>query len=209
MEQKSHWETLYKQKHPADVSWYQPHLQASLRLLANAGLRPGARIIDVGSGASTLVDDLLDRGVSDVTALDISGHALAVAKARLGDRAKGVNWIEADVTQTQLSTPRYDLWHDRAVFHFLTKAEDRRRYLATMHDALKLGGQAILATFALEGPPRCSGLDVVRYNPETLQAEVGDDFRLIEAFDEDHRTPFNTVQKFMYCRFQKVLSATT
>ena len=209
MEQKSHWDTIYKQKRPGEVSWYQPHLAVSLRLLANAGLRPDSRVLDVGGGASTLVDDLLEQGIRDITVLDISGHALAVSKARLGERAKGVNWMEVDVTQARLPAAYYDVWHDRAVFHFLTNAEDRRRYLDAMRGALKPGGHAILATFALEGPPRCSGLDVVRYSPETLHAEVGDDFRLIETLDEEHRTPFNTVQKFMYCRFQKLVSATT
>ncbi len=202
MEPKSHWETIYRQKRPGEVSWYQPHLNVSLSLLANAGLSAGSRIIDVGGGASTLVDDLLARGVSDVTVLDISGHALAVSKARLGERADRVTWMEADIRRVPLPAASYDLWHDRAVFHFLTKAEDRRRYLATMREALKPGGHAILATFALQGPPRCSGLDVVRYSPATLYAEVGGDFRLIEALDEDHRTPANAVQQFLYCRFQ-------
>jgi len=202
MEPKSHWETIYQQKRPGEVSWYQPHLNVSLSLLANAGLSAGSRIIDVGGGASTLVDDLLARGVSDVTVLDISGHALAVSKARLGERAARVTWMEADITRVPLPAASYDLWHDRAVFHFLTKAEDRRRYLATMRETLRPGGHAILATFALQGPPRCSGLDVVRYSPATLHAEVGGDFRLIEALDEGHRTPANTVQQFLYCRFQ-------
>ena len=202
MEPKSHWETIYRQKRPGEVSWYQPHLNVSLSLLANAGLSAGSRIIDVGGGASTLVDDLLARGVSDVTVLDISDHALAVSKARLGERADRVTWMEADIRRVPLPAASYDLWHDRAVFHFLTKAEDRRRYLATMREALKPGGHAILATFALQGPPRCSGLDVVRYSPATLYAEVGGDFRLIEALDEDHRTPANAVQQFLYCRFQ-------
>ena len=207
MEHKSHWETIYTQKRPGEVSWYQPHLSVSLRLLMNAGLHPHSRMIDVGGGASTLVDDLLEQGIGDVTVLDISGRALAAARARLGEHATSVTWIEADITRAQLPTASYDLWHDRAVFHFLTEAEDRRRYVATMRDALKPDGQAIVATFSLQGPPRCSGLEVVRYSAETLQAEVGDDFRLMEARDEEHRTPFNTMQKFLYCRFQKLSSA--
>ncbi len=203
MEQKSHWETVYKQKCPGEVSWYQPHLNVSLSFLMNAGLSPDSRVIDVGGGASTLVDDLLEKGLKDITVLDISGHALAAARARLGERAKRVTWIETDITRVQLPSASYDLWHDRAVFHFLTNAEDRHRYLATMRDALKPSGQAILATFSLQGPPRCSGLEVVRYTPDTLQAEVGNAFRLVETIGEAHQTPSKTVQQFLYCRFQK------
>lgn len=199
----SHWETIYTQKRPEDVSWYQPHLTISLRLLANAGLRPDSRLIDVGGGASTLVDDLLEQGVKEITVLDIAGQALAVSKMRLGKRAERVTWIEADIMRAQLSSASYDLWHDRAVFHFLTNAEDRRRYLATMRDALKPGGHAILATFSLHGPPRCSGLEVVRYSPDTLQAELGDGFRLMEALEEAHQTPSGAVQQFIYGRFQR------
>ena len=205
--QKSHWEAIYTQKRPAEVSWYQPRLAVSLRLLANAGLRPESRVIDVGGGASTLVDDLLDQGVKEVTVLDISGHALAVSKARLGERAERVTWMEADITHAQLPAASYDLWHDRAVFHFLTNAEDRRRYVATMRGAQTPGGHAILATFSLHGPPRCSGLEVVRYSPDTLQAELGADFTLVETLEEAHRTPVQTVQQFVYCRFQRVLPA--
>ena len=209
MEQKSHWDTLYKQKRPGEVSWYQLHLTVSLRLLANAGLHPDSRVIDVGGGASTLVDDLLERGVREITVLDISGHALAVSKARLGERADRVTWVEADITRVQLPATSYDIWHDRAVFHFLTNADDRHHYLAAMRESLKPGGQAILATFALEGPPRCSGLEVVRYSSTTLQTELGRDFKLVEALDEEHHTPFNAAQKFLYCRFQKASLAAT
>jgi len=199
---KAHWEAVYTRRRPEQVSWYQPHLSASLTLLAHAGLHPGASVIDVGGGASTLVDDLLAQGVRNVTVLDIAGHALALSKARLTAQADRVTWIEADITQAQLPAASYDLWHDRAVFHFLTNSADRRRYLDTMREALKLGGQAILATFGLQGPPRCSGLEVVRYSPDTLQAEIGNDLTLIETLEETHQTPFNTVQQFLYCRFQ-------
>ncbi len=202
MEQKSHWETVYQQKGPGEVSWYQPHLNVSLTLLANAGLSAESRILDVGGGASTLVDDLLARDVSDVTVLDISAHALDAAKARLGERAKRVTWIEADITRAQLPSASYNLWHDRAVFHFLTNAEDRRRYIAAMRDALTPGGHALLATFALHGPPRCSGLEVVRYSPDTLLHALGQGFILNEAVYETHHTPFGTTQNFVYCRFQ-------
>lgn len=206
MEPKAHWESIYTQKRSAEVSWYQPHLTVSLRLLANAGLRPDSHVIDVGGGASTLADDLLDQGVKYLTVLDISGRALAADKARLGERANGVTWLEADITRAQLPAASYDFWHDRAVFHFLTHAEDRRRYLATLREALKPGGQAILATFALDGPPKCSGLEVVRYSADTLQAELGNGFRLLEALEESHQTPFHTMQQFLYGRFQHVMA---
>ena len=209
MERKAHWNTMYQQKRPAGVSWYQPHLEVSLRLLAQAGLPPESRIIDVGGGASTFVDDLLEKGVRTVTVLDISGQALAASKARLGERAERVTWIEADITQAQLPSASYDVWHDRALFHFLTNAEARRRYLNTMRQALKPTGRVIIATFSLHGPSRCSGLDVIRYSPESLQAEFGGGFRFAEAIEETHRTPFDTVQPFLYCRFESVSATTT
>ena len=201
---KAHWDTVYQQKRPEEVSWYQPHLAVSLRLLAHAGLRPESRIIDVGSGASTLVDDLLAQGVKDITVLDLSGRALAVSKVRLGERADRVTWIEADITRAQLPAASCDLWHDRAVFHFLTQAEDRRRYVDTMRNALKPDGQIVLSAFSLQGPPRCSGLDVVRYGSDTLQAELGEQFRVVETVEEAHRTPSGAVQQFLYARFQKM-----
>ncbi len=205
MEQrKTHWETVYRQKRPIEVSWYQPHLNVSLRLLAGAGLQPDSRVIDVGGGASTLVDDLLEQGVRNMSVLDISGQALEASKARLGERAKHVTWIEGDITQTILPTASFDMWHDRAVFHFLTDSEDRRRYIAAVRNALKPGRHAVLATFSLQGPPRCSGLEVIRYSPETLQAEFGEGFQLIKAVEEAHKTPFNTVQQFVYCHFQNI-----
>ena len=204
MDTKSHWETVYNQKKSSEVSWYKPHLDLSLKILKNAGLNPLSCIIDVGAGASTLVDDLIEQGVKAATVLDISAEALAVSKARLGQQASNVEWIEADITQAKLRKSYYDIWHDRAVFHFLTDAEDRRRYVAVMTEALKLHGQLIMATFSLDGPLSCSGLDIVRYSPQTLQAELGKGFRLIEALEEEHQTPFDMKQKFIYCRFEKV-----
>lgn len=201
---KTHWENIYGQKKPSEVSWYKPHLDLSLRVLTSAGLNPLSHIIDVGAGASTLVDDLVKLGTKAITILDISGEALAVSKARLGQQVSEVEWIEADIMQAKLRKEYYDIWHDRAVFHFLTNAEDRRRYAAAMTEALKPQGQLAMATFSLEGPLRCSGLDIVRYNPQTLQTELGSGFRLVEALEEEHQTPFNTVQKFIYCRFQKM-----
>ena len=204
MDTKTHWQNIYSQKKSNEVSWFKSHLDLSLRIFANAGLNPSSHIIDVGAGASTLVDDLIGYGVKSITVLDISSEALAVSKARLGQRASGVEWIEADITRAKLRKEYYDIWHDRAVFHFLTDAEDRRRYVAVMTEALKLQGQLVMATFSLDGPPRCSGLNIVRYSPQTLQDELGKGFRLIEALEEEHQTPFNTTQKFIYCRFKKV-----
>ena len=203
MEAKSHWETIYQQKRPTDVSWYALHLHVSLELLARAGLSRDSRVIDVGGGASTLVDDLLDQGIKRLTVLDISGRAITASKVRLGDRAQGVNWIEADITEAPLPSHAYDLWHDRALFHFLTTINQRRRYLKTMRDALTPSGQVILATFGLQGPPRCSGLEIARYSPDTLQRELPE-FKLVEALEDAHQTPFHTVQQFIYCRFQRV-----
>ena len=203
MEAKSHWEAIYQQNRPVDVSWYAPHLGVSLQLLARAGLSRDSRVIDVGGGASTLVDDLLEREIEHLTVLDISGRSLTVSKARLGDRAQRAHWIEADITEATLPSQAYDLWHDRALFHFLATIEQRSRYLTMMRDALTPTGQVILATFSLQGPPRCSGLEVVRYSPETLQRELPG-FTLIEAIEDVHHTPFHTVQQFIYCRFQRV-----
>lgn len=206
MDPKAHWEILYVQRRPGEVSWYQPHLTVSLNLLANAGLRSGCHVIDVGGGAPTLVDDLLDQGVTEITVLDVSGRALSAAKERLGAQANRATWMEADITHVQLPSSFYDIWHDRAVLHFLTKAADRRRYLDTMRSALKPEGHAVLATFALDGPPRCSGLEIIRYSPETLCAEVGGGFMLREVVNEAHRTPSKTMQQFQYCCFQRVAS---
>ena len=208
MEHKTHWDNVYTQKQPGEVSWYQPHLTVSLTLLAKAGLHPGSRVIDAGGGASTLVDDLLARGVQNITVLDLSAQALAASKVRLGQRAVNVQWIAGDMTRVPLPQSHYDLWHDRAVFHFLTQPDDRRRYVDAVRGALTSNGQLVMAAFSLHGPPRCSGLDVIRYSPETLHAEFGSEFRLMDTFDEEHRTPFNTTQHFVYCRFQRVMPTT-
>ncbi|HEX9780800.1 MAG TPA: class I SAM-dependent methyltransferase [bacterium] len=200
MDLKAHWDAVYERNSPTGVSWYQPRLSVPLRLLVSAGLQPGSRVIDIGGGASTLVDDLLELGVEQVTVLDVSPRALEAAKARLGERASRVTWLVADITREELPAAAYDLWHDRAVFHFLTGAEDRRRYAAAMRRALKPDGQAVIATFAPQGPPRCSGLEVVRYSPESLQAELGGGLRLLESLEEDHRTPAGASQAFIVCR---------
>jgi SAM-dependent methyltransferase len=203
MQSKEHWERVYATK-PADgVSWFQEHAGTSLRLIRAAGVPPAARIIDVGGGASTLVDDLLHGGYTSLTVLDLSGTALEKSKARLGAGASRVDWLEGDVTQLALPRDAYDVWHDRAAFHFLIDAEDRRTYVAQALHAVRPGGHVIVATFAEDGPTRCSELAVVRYSPAALHAEFGDSLELLEQCLEEHLTPFGTKQKFVYCHFRK------
>lgn len=202
-EKKSHWENIYATKKPEDVSWYQASLEKSLALIASTGIGSDGQIIDVGGGASTLVDDLLAQGYRNVTVLDLSATALAAAKARLGSRAQAVTWIEADITGAVLPHHHYDIWHDRAVFHFLTRAEDRRRYVETLLHALKPGGHVIIASFGPDGPQQCSGLDIMRYGPEQMHAEFGSGFKLVHSVTEKHVTPFGKEQDFIYCYCRK------
>jgi 2-polyprenyl-3-methyl-5-hydroxy-6-metoxy-1,4-benzoquinol methylase len=199
MENKTHWEQIYHTKESAQVSWYQLHPRLSLQYIQNTGISKTAQIIDVGGGASTLVDHLLDDGFQQVTVLDISAAALQITQQRLGQHAGSVTWLEADITQTTLPQHAYDLWHDRAVFHFLTEREDRQRYIHTVKQAVKPGGHIIVATFASDGPERCSGLEVARYDPQSLHDEFGTDFELLDSTREEHHTPFGTEQKFIYC----------
>ena len=206
MQSKQHWESVYA-GNPADrVSWYQPHAALSMRLIAEAGIAPDGEIIDVGGGASTLVDDLLDAGHRAITVLDLSGAALATAKARLGPREGAIRWIEGDVTRVELARHRYDLWHDRAVFHFLTDPADRAAYRAQVLRAVKPGGHVVMATFAEDGPSECSGLPVRRYSPGRLHAEFGAAFELLEHRREEHRTPSGARQAFVYCFCRRLTS---
>lgn len=199
MNMKTHWEHIYETKAPTQVSWYQEHARFSLQYIRNTGIRKTDAIIDVGGGASTLVDDLIADGYQSISILDVSAVALQLARQRLGRHAAAVNWIESDITQADLPGQAYDLWHDRAVFHFLTQAMDRQRYIDTVRRAVRVGGHIILATFAPDGPERCSGLDVVRYSPESLHHEFGRDFEMMDSTHETHHTPFGTEQKFIYC----------
>jgi len=203
MNAKIHWQHIYETKVPTQVSWYQEHAQFSLQFIQKTGIQRTGHIIDVGGGASTLVDDLVTAGFQHITVLDISATALQLARERLGARAVDVNWIEADITRADLPHQAYDVWHDRAVFHFLTQPSDRQRYINTVRHAVRTGGHVILATFAPDGPDRCSGLDVVRYSPESLHGEFGESFELVESSRETHRTPFGTEQKFVYCYCRK------
>lgn len=206
MTKREHWEKVWRTHPPTGVTWYAPHLAESLRLIREV-TRPDASVIDVGGGASTLVDDLVAAGYRNITVLDISEAALAVARARLRDSGAPVQWVHADITSVTLPEAAYDVWHDRAVFHFLTGSPDRRAYADLAAGSLKPGGHAIVAAFSLEGPTRCSGLDVVRYSAESLSRELGPAFTLKQEIHESHRTPSGTEQKLIYCLFQRIKSA--
>jgi len=202
MDRKQHWETVYSNKSPLEVSWYQREPQLSLELIAETGVARQSPVIDVGGGASVLVDRLLDAGYADLTVLDISGQALHHAQQRLGARADRVTWLEADITA--FDPPRaYAVWHDRAVFHFLTDADDRRRYVGCLRRALPPGGHLILAAFAIGGPRQCSNLDIVQYDAGKLGAELGTGFRLIRQRDELHDTPSGKQQQFSYFCYRR------
>ena len=199
MDDKQHWEDVYGQRAPDEVSWYRPHLERSLRFIEEARITKDAAIIDVGGGTSTLVDDLLDRGYSKLTVLDISKKAIISAKDRLGPRAASVTWIEADITSVNLLEHCYDFWHDRAVFHFLLDTAARGRYVAAARHAVKPGGHVVVATFGPSGPERCSGLEVMRYRPEEIHAEFGQTFKKVGSSTEVHKTPWGQEQEFVYC----------
>lgn len=199
MSTQAHWEHVYGTKAPDQVSWFCPHLETSLSLISKAAGDCSARIIDVGGGESTLVDDLLRRGYSHVSVLDISQTAIDFTRARLGNFARDVDWIVANVTEADLPKHAYDVWHDRAVFHFLTAPPQRQAYVERLANAVRPGGHVIISTFGPEGPTRCSGLDVQRYDADSLHGEFGARFRLIESHKELHQTPFGSTQQFLYC----------
>jgi SAM-dependent methyltransferase len=193
-----HWENVYRDKGADEVSWFQQHAASSLRLIQDSA-DTNAYIIDVGGGASVLVDGLLDAGYCHLTVLDLAESALKVSRARLGARAQSVQWIVADITRAALPVAHYDVWHDRAVFHFLTDPADRARYVAQVLKCVKPGGHVIVAAFGPGGPLQCSGLDVVRYAPDALHAEFGAPFQLIKHETEVHQTPAGKEQEFVYC----------
>lgn len=203
VDRRAHWESVYRNKAADQVGWFQPHAVSSLRLIERCA-GPDAQVIDVGGGASVLVDDLLDAGYRRVTVLDLAESALAASRARLGERAQAVEWIAGDITRVELPAARFDVWHDRAVFHFLTDPADRARYVAQVLRAVKPGGHVIVATFGLGGPLQCSGLDVVRYDPDALHAQFGASFRLLGHETEIHHTPAGKDQEFVYCYCMRV-----
>ena len=199
MDLKQHWEAVYEKKKPTEVSWYQAEPTLSLSLVNEVAAGRAVSVIDVGGGASTLVGRLVERPSTKVTLLDLSGAALREAQMGLGEKAVRVRWIEADILNAELPAAAFDIWHDRAVFHFLTDASDRRRYVEQVRRSVRASGHVLVATFDDDGPQKCSGLDVARYSPERLHAEFGSAFRLIRSVHETHVTPWGATQKFVYC----------
>ena len=198
---KEHWESIYQTKKPNEVSWYQEKPKTSLNLIAEVGLGKNASIIDIGAGDSKLVDNLLDIGFRNITVLDVSSMALEKAKKRLGDRADAVKWIVSDLREFETSD-RYDLWHDRAVLHFLTAEEDINKYAEVVRRFLKPNGYLILSTFSENGPKRCSGLDIKQYSEDSVK-ELFSDFEHVKSFEEEHLTPWEASQIFIYSIFRK------
>lgn len=202
-DKKHHWENVYETKPSDSVSWFQPHAEKSLQIIESSGVGKNASVIDVGGGASTLVDDLLYQGYKNLTVLDLSAAALQVAQNRLGDQAQNVKWVVGDITSVELPANAYDIWHDRAVFHFLTDEKDRQAYVRQVMRSVRPNGLIIVATFAEDGPEKCSGLPVMRYSAESLHHEFGDAFTLLGKERETHHTPFGTDQRFIYCYCRK------
>ena len=199
MDPRAHWETIYRTKDVHEVSWFQSEARRSLDLITRICPDRSAPIIDVGAGASVLVDNLLEANYQDLSVLELSETALKISRDRLGADSAKVKWIRADVLRAELDEGAYAVWHDRAVFHFLTKATDRQTYVEQVRRAVRPGGHVLVATFAEDGPDHCSGLPVVRYSAEGLHSEFGNDFQLIKSEHEDHRTPRGAEQSFLYC----------
>jgi SAM-dependent methyltransferase len=199
---QAHWQNVYTTKGESEVSWFQQSPAPSLELIVQAGAVSNSAIIDIGGGASRLVDHLVEQGFEDVTVLDLSDAALNAAKARLGARANRVRWLVADATIWE-PVKRYDIWHDRAAFHFLTDEKDRAAYIARLGRGLKIGGHAIIATFALDGPEKCSGLPVARYDSASLGQTLGDAFKLVHTQRHEHATPWESRQIFQFSVFRR------
>jgi SAM-dependent methyltransferase len=203
LDRQAHWQNVYKEKGENQVSWFQERPTISLELIEAAGAKPNSATIDIGGGASRLVDALIDKGYRDLTVLDLSASAVSIAKTRLGQSAALVKWIVADVTQWEPPS-RYDLWHDRAAFHFLTEVSDRTAYIERLKNALPVGGHAIIGTFALDGPERCSGLPVVRYDATQLALMLTPLFTLVDMRRHEHKTPWGSLQQFQFGVFRRV-----
>jgi SAM-dependent methyltransferase len=202
-ERQTHWENVYRTKDERDVSWFQERPEVSLELIRSSGANADAAVVDIGGGAARLVDALVDAGFGNITVLDLSERALATAKARLGTRSAKVKWIVADVTAWEPSEAAYDVWHDRAAFHFLTELADRAAYAARVLRAVRPGGHVIIGTFAPNGPERCSGLPVVRHDATSIGAILGPAFELMESRDDAHQTPMGTIQRFQFSRLRR------
>ncbi len=199
MDSREHWSTIYQTKAADEVSWYQTHPTLSLEFIQKTGVGLEEAIIDVGAGASNLVDHLVRLGYQTLTVLDISPEALRVARERLKEISQNITWIEGDITTVTLPENHYAIWHDRAVFHFLTDVTARQKYIEQVYRSVKQGGHVIVATFASDGPEKCSGLNVVRYDAPSLHGEFGSKFELIYSTHENHHTPWGSEQKFIYC----------
>ena len=200
---KQHWEQVLTSKSESEMSWTQMATSTPRQLIGLTGLDKTAAIIDVGGGVSNLVDALISRGFSSISVLDISPKAIEKARSRLKQLARGATWIAGDITEVKLSPAHYNIWHDRAVFHFLTNIDQRKRYVAQLKQALTPTGFVIMATFSLKGPDKCSGLDVVRYSAASMQNELGTEFKLLKTVEEAHTTPWGAPQQFIYCLFQR------
>jgi 2-polyprenyl-3-methyl-5-hydroxy-6-metoxy-1,4-benzoquinol methylase len=204
MNAKPHWESVYAARAPEEVSWYRPHLHTSLALIDRVAPSHSASIIDIGGGTSTLADDLLRRGYVNVTVLDLSETALRTAKESFGPASAQIQWLTADVCEANLPIGYYDLWHDRAVFHFLTLSEQRASYVERAAGSVKRNGHLVISTFGPEGPTRCSGLETAHYDAAALEGEFGSQFRLADSEIEWHGTPSGGKQQFLYCLFERV-----
>jgi len=203
MQSKQHWEKVYSSKQTDQVSWFQVHAELSLKIIRENNVPLDGKIIDVGGGASTLVDDLIASGYSDISVLDLSAVALEKAQSRLGEKALSVRWLVTDILEVGLPENSIDLWHDRAVFHFLISKAERQTYVKQALSAVKPSGLLIVATFAEDGPEKCSGLPVKRYSTSALHAEFGELFELLGSVPERHFTPAGNEQKFVYCIFRR------
>lgn len=204
MDRREHWEGVYTSKATDRLGWFRPHLETSFSWIGELGLSPDSPLIDIGGGASTLVDDLIEAGHTAITVLDVSEAALDAAKSRLGEQARLVTWIRADVTDAGAITGRFELWHDRAVFHFLVEEDDRRAYVANLEKSVEPGGHLVIGTFAPEAPPKCSGLPVQRYEHEQLAEALGSGFELLRHHKEMHVTPGGVEQMYVYCLFRRI-----
>lgn len=197
---KNHWENVYETKNPDEVSWTQKIPQTSLDLIEEASKDKSSKIIDIGGGDSNLTDFLLEKGFANISVLDISAKALEKAKERLGAQAENIDWITTNITEFEPPTT-YDIWHDRAAFHFLTTEEEIKKYAEIVKNAVS--DTLIIGTFSVNGPQKCSGLSIVQYDEDRLKAIFSENFELVKSFTEDHITPFNTVQNFIFCQFKK------
>ncbi|HYV92379.1 MAG TPA: class I SAM-dependent methyltransferase [Chitinophagales bacterium] len=203
IERKAHWEKIYSTKHPNEVSWFQEIPSTSIGLIKELNLPSSAKIFDNGGGDGKLVDHLLDMGFENITVLDISSHALEKAKQRLGDKAQKVNWVIADEAHCDIPG-QYDVWHDRAAFHFLTEESDIENYINTIQKCIKPGGYFIVGTFSDQGPKKCSGLEIKQYSEKSLTEKLQGYFEKIKCFTIDHHTPFSTTQNFLFCTFKRM-----